>query len=144
MCKTRFDSQRMILNSFSKKKTFLKKNVNGRSPPPFMAYAIKNFHFVFRNPSLRKATFTLSKSFEILPGRLPSPPCVISLKLFKKLDIEVFLHTQKMFLHMWGIFDLREIIESRYSVREIFISWMSLSAARQSNWNIVWQIRLFI
>ena len=30
---------------------------------------IKNFHFVFRNPSLRKATFTLSKSFEILPGR---------------------------------------------------------------------------
>ena len=30
MCKTRFDSQGMILNSIQKKKTFLKKkNVNG-------------------------------------------------------------------------------------------------------------------
>ena len=27
------------------------------------------FHFVFRNPTLRKVTFILSKSFEILPGR---------------------------------------------------------------------------
>ena len=27
------------------------------------------FHFVFRTPSLRKVTFILSKSFEILPGR---------------------------------------------------------------------------
>ena len=65
--KTRFDSQGMILNGL-KKNSWKKLEWNAR-PPPFMENFIKNFHFVFRNPSLRKATFTLSKSFEILPGR---------------------------------------------------------------------------
>ena len=53
MCKTRFDSQEMILNGF--KKTFLKKKLNGtRDPPPLHGKFHQNFHFVFRNLSLRQ------------------------------------------------------------------------------------------
>ena len=53
MYKTLFDSQGMILNGFLRN-IFLKKKVNGMEdpPPPFKANAIKNFHFVFGNPSL--------------------------------------------------------------------------------------------
>ena len=101
----------------------------------------KHVSFCFSEPYPKKSYIYIIKKFWN-PGLLLHP-CVMSLKLLKKLDVEVFLHTQKVFLHTWGIFDLREIIESRYSLREIFISWKSLSAARQSNWNTVWQVRFF-
>ena len=49
MCKTRFDSQGMILNGFYKK-TFLEKRRqwHARPPPSFMANAIKNFYNFFK------------------------------------------------------------------------------------------------
>ena len=59
MCKTRFDSQGMILNGF-KQKSFFKIGMwhsrPPRDPPPFMANAILNFHFDFPHPSLIKIT----------------------------------------------------------------------------------------
>ena len=49
MCKTRFDSQRMILNGF--KKNHFSKYVNGtRDPTPIMANDILNFHFFGKSP----------------------------------------------------------------------------------------------
>ena len=53
MCKTRFCSQGVILDSSKDK---LKKNSMEREtapPSPFMENSIKNFHFVFLNPSVK-------------------------------------------------------------------------------------------
>ena len=52
MCKTRFDSQGMILNVFFyKKKHFWKKNLMERvTPTPFMANTIKNLHIFLTFP----------------------------------------------------------------------------------------------
>ena len=44
MCKTRFVSQRMILDGLKKKNIF-EKTLMARPPPLFMANAIKIFHF---------------------------------------------------------------------------------------------------
>ena len=39
--------------------------------PPFMAYAIKNFHFVFRNPSLiQRCTFVGKTVLSALESKL--------------------------------------------------------------------------
>ena len=49
MCKTRFDSQEMILNGF--KKTYLKKKLNGtRDPPPPSWKIPSKFPFCFSEP----------------------------------------------------------------------------------------------
>jgi len=48
MSKTRFGSQRVIVDGFEEKKLILKKNVNGTregSPPPPIAKVMKNDHF---------------------------------------------------------------------------------------------------
>ena len=50
MCKTRFDSQGIILNVLLQKKTFLEKNVNGTRGGPLMANAIKDFRIFLRLP----------------------------------------------------------------------------------------------
>ena len=51
MYKTRFDSQRMILNVFLK--SFFRIGMwHSRPPPPFMANTILNFHFDYLHPSL--------------------------------------------------------------------------------------------
>ena len=52
MCKSRFDSQGMILNGFYKKKKW-KKNVNDTrdSPAPFIANVTKNLLYTFLTPS---------------------------------------------------------------------------------------------
>ena len=55
MYKTRFDSQRMILNVFFKI-IFQNTLMARETPPPFMANAILNFHFCFLNHSLIPST----------------------------------------------------------------------------------------
>ena len=51
MYKTRFDSQRMILNILFKKIIF-QNTLLAHETPPLMASSILNFHFCFWNPSL--------------------------------------------------------------------------------------------
>ena len=58
MCKTRFDSQGMILNGFKKiifQNRYVALETPSRPPlSPFMANAILNFHFDYWHPSLIK------------------------------------------------------------------------------------------